>query len=1012
MKHFFLSLILIGLFNFTNAQWLNTSNSFDDNFHVPVCVSASDQRNSIVVKSYPDSGYFIIWEDLRTDFRGDIYAQKFDKNGVAQWTTNGVPVATGPETQSYVRTSVTQEDYRAYSFAATDSAGGFFCTWVDYNESSGVSNRKKVCVQHITNSGSQTLGSTGYKITPFDADATCDMSGPQLVADGMKGCFVAYKIITAQSQNISAGQHLFISTITETTPGVITKFDRKMDEDKLEVRVFNFCLGSNTTPRVISEDEVVEQFYLFENKQRGCNVVWTSKYNRLGENLDSWSNISKIRYNSIIRIKKDCVVKRYNSGRDAASQTTLNTTYYAKDQLKSFYRYVYERETKPTCYTLNPPASYDEIIDRVTQFAPTIFPPNSGPNGSPAFVNGDIQEVTMPRGVTVKTGANMNINVIAFNRRLYRVSSNAYSKWYTMAIPVEEENYDSIPYQLATNLTDTFLGTEEINNRRPANLKSVKKTRLSVLDSSGYFYTFSLAATNNRIYFAANMQIVTANSANQIKMQELKVTNPSIDTFAVEYNTDSKSGVELGKDLNTNFSGTNIIFTKPQVITNDNGNALFFVSEEGRYVRASPIKDSARLAWGAMGKPIGNYFRALAPTALLNNNGSALVTWCDDRANSQDVYIRNLDNLNVNYYYPFNTIKSFGFSPISAFPQVITGQSKSYTEFFGNQQNFVNGANVNTNSPILSILDDYNLGSVKVQINDHIGAVRVVNGKPYLSRNFKIDPENNPSGTANIRVRLNFTTAQFDALKLADPSIVTPANLTVIKQPSNANVNVTTNYAPVAGEVELSPITWQAISGGYFVEIEVNSFSEFYLRKAAVVLPITWLNIFAERVNDISTNVQWEIANEINVKNYTVQISDNGIDFKNACTTTATNVTKYNCVIGTSATAKNYIRIMQTDKDGKINYSKIIVLKSQKEKNSFSIYPNPATNFTTVSFNQKALKRNIVLINNNGIVVWRKVMVNDNSLQIEIPLQQFASGVYLLKVITNEEVSTQKIIKL
>jgi Secretion system C-terminal sorting domain len=1011
MKHFFLFIFLFGIFNSINAQWLNTTNSFDDNFHVPVCTSTLDQRNSIVVKSYPDSGYFIIWEDVRTDFKGDLYAQKFDKNGVAQWATNGVPVATGPERQSYTQTSITQEDYRAYSFAATDSAGGFFCTWVNYNENSGVTNRKKVCIQHITNNGSQTLTSTGYQLTSLLV--TDDMSGPQLVADGMKGCFVAYTIVTNGSPaGPVGGKHLIISTITETSPGVISQVDRMIDENKLQVNIYDPCAGAIINPQINYIDEAVDQFYLFENKQKGCNIVWVSKYNALGTDFDRWSNIQKVRYNSLIRVKKDCSVSRIVSATGPGAISYLSVENYTKNQLTLLRKWGARTDDNAPC-VINNIITIPIVSVQAKQFAPTIFPPSAGPDPSnaPPFVEGDFQEVTMPRGVIVKTGTNMNINVIAYNRRLYRQATNTFSKWYTMAIPVEDENYDSIPWQLATNLTDVNLWTNAINTVRPDNLKAVKKVRLSVLDSSSYFYTFSLAATNNRVYFAAAMQEITPNSAIQIKMQELKVTNPAIDTFALVCNTENKSGVVVGKNLSTNFSGTNIIFTNPQVVTNDNGNALFFISEEGRFVRASPIKDSARLAWGATGKPIGNFFRALSPTGLLNNNGSALITWCDDRANSQDVYMRNLDNLNVNTYYPYNVIKPFAFSPVNAFPQVISGQSKSYTEFFGNQQNFVNGANVTTTSPVLSILDDYNLGAVKVQINDHNGAVRVVNGKSYLSRNYKIDPDNNPNGTANIRVRLNFTTAQFDALKLSDPSIITPANLIVVKQPSNANINVTTNYAPVAGEVEVTPIAWQAINGGYFVEIEVNSFSEFYLRKSDAVLAVTWVNIFAERLNDIDVNVQWKIANEINVKDYTVQISNNGIDFKNACTTIASNTTNYNCVITAAKSVKQYVRIMQADKDGKISYSKTIVLQPYQANNSIVIYPNPAADYTTVTFNKKAKERNVTLINVSGIAVWNKVLINDNNTTIEIPLQKLVAGIYWLKITDETGVITKRIIK-
>lgn len=80
------------------------------------------QQNVIVVKSYPDSGYFVIWEDSRTTANGvDIYAQKYDKNGTALWAENGIPVVARPDDQRIVLLNTTT-DYRYQEHACTDSA--------------------------------------------------------------------------------------------------------------------------------------------------------------------------------------------------------------------------------------------------------------------------------------------------------------------------------------------------------------------------------------------------------------------------------------------------------------------------------------------------------------------------------------------------------------------------------------------------------------------------------------------------------------------------------------------------------------------------------------------------------------------------------------------------------------------------------------------------------------------------------------------------------------------------
>ena len=56
-------LVLIAPAAFT--QWSDTKNQFADSLHMAVCQAADAQQNSIILRSYPDSGYFVIWQDSR-----------------------------------------------------------------------------------------------------------------------------------------------------------------------------------------------------------------------------------------------------------------------------------------------------------------------------------------------------------------------------------------------------------------------------------------------------------------------------------------------------------------------------------------------------------------------------------------------------------------------------------------------------------------------------------------------------------------------------------------------------------------------------------------------------------------------------------------------------------------------------------------------------------------------------------------------------------------------------------
>src|SRR6185295_16570761 len=80
----------------------------------PVSVAANDQSNPRIVTDGAGN-YFVTWHDARSG-NLDIYMQKYDRNGVAQWGANGIPLFTQPATQSYPQ-------------LVSDGAGGIIIAW-------------------------------------------------------------------------------------------------------------------------------------------------------------------------------------------------------------------------------------------------------------------------------------------------------------------------------------------------------------------------------------------------------------------------------------------------------------------------------------------------------------------------------------------------------------------------------------------------------------------------------------------------------------------------------------------------------------------------------------------------------------------------------------------------------------------------------------------------------------------------------------------------------------------
>ena len=153
-----LTITLIIIAQVAIAQWSNTANDFADTLHMPVSVVTGSQRKPLVLTSYPDGGYFVIWEDdsdVATN-KTDIYAQKYDNAGNRLWVKDGLPIATGPNTQHYTFSS--NQDYRNRSFVATDSAGGFYICYSDDSVTNYVYER--LMVQHVKPNGNPVFLST------------------------------------------------------------------------------------------------------------------------------------------------------------------------------------------------------------------------------------------------------------------------------------------------------------------------------------------------------------------------------------------------------------------------------------------------------------------------------------------------------------------------------------------------------------------------------------------------------------------------------------------------------------------------------------------------------------------------------------------------------------------------------------------------------------------------------------------------------------------------------------
>ena len=962
MKIVFTLLLVVTGFNLS-AQWNNTNNQFYDSLHTPVCTASGDQVNSIVLKSYPDSGYFVIWEDHRKGFYDptQIFAQKYDKTGKQLWANDGVSVSDGKNSHHF--TYASNNDYRNYSVAATDSAGGFYIGYSDDSVSTYVWER--LTVQHIRSDGTPVFPGVGSIL--FTSDQANQQLAPQLIADGNGGFFISH---------LHAGygtMDLFVYCYKDINGTLQSYGGGLVNKNGTEVNHTSPC-GDYTT--VEFYQTYVIDYRIYPDLQKGCNVVMTFSQNG---GIPNTNNRLQVAFNWLWRVKKD---------------TDVNGVHFSKDAVRLFYDLQVEKGML-VCTDKQTHIDYSYATSKLI---------SNGYKQISEWVYG----AERVKGTLLQTDGNINIHAIAVNQR--DVNDNKPTDWFTRIFYRKQQKFESIPYEYTVppfkpySLDSIFSpvpGQDKLGNEN-------KKLTDTLLYNSGatYFYDFSLASGGNKIFATGIM----GNGPRNVLLQQLQVQKVAVDSFSVQLKTASQKGILIGREISTGFSGTNITYNNPQVVVDNVGNGLFYILESGRSTRVSPVRNGAELAWGAMGKPTGTghskgYYTPDRPFIAIDPvNGTGVLSWNDTRvppSTGNNIYLRHLDELNVlNYMAPNNLEKQLlnPYGAITANPAVLVGSSKQFTTI--DAWSGYSGYDVTT--PAVEILDNFDLGNVSVSVFENTGPIRKFNGKGYLDRNYTITPEKNPAGSATIQVRLYFTQEEFDALKAAAPSITSPGDLTVIKQPSTGTAP--SSYSFVAGEQTVVPQSWAAVPGGYYIEIAVSSFSNFFIQNAAGPLPLQWLNVQAEWVNN-QAKITWQVAQQINVKNYTVQQSADGIHFTNVYNVIASNSNLYSCTLTDIPDGLNYYRVQQTDFDGRSTLSDIVTLKSSLNI-AVVIYPIPANGYLYIR--NELNYRNLVITDLAGKVLLKKSISNGlNTIQID----QLPGGSYFIRFSDGRKTETLKFVK-
>ncbi len=178
---------------------------------------------------------------------------------------------------------------------------------------------------------------------------------------------------------------------------------------------------------------------------------------------------------------------------------------------------------------------------------------------------------------------------------------------------------------------------------------------------------------------------------------------------------------------------------------------------------------------------------------------------------------------------------------------------------------------------------------------------------------------------------------------------------------------------------------------------------------SAIPLPINLLS-FTGKFEDAVVTLNWSTASQTNNDFFTIDRSVDGVHFETISTIdgagNSASVLSYACIDQHPVEGTVYYRLKQTDFDGALRIFPIISVTCLHQEETISIFPNPSNGIFTITGTKAG--SDLLITDLLGEVLYRKPA---EEWQTELNIAAFKTGIYLLKVTTNERIQTKKLIK-
>jgi len=293
----------------------------------------------------------------------------------------------------------------------------------------------------------------------------------------------------------------------------------------------------------------------------------------------------------------------------------------------------------------------------------------------------------------------------------------------------------------------------------------------------------------------------------------------------------------------------------------------------------------------------------------------------------------------------------------------------------------------------------------------------------FTDRNYYIEPASSTIGANPVKVRLYFTPQEIDRfLQFLQANGFVNASLQELKilkkqAGPGSPVNLNLDYdpgSPLNLYQYLTPVIGTTGDLTYF-EIEVSGFSEISVAfpSNGQTLPVTWNKVEGQLKNG-RAEIKWSTSSESNTQKFELEHSWNAIDFVKIFETPAAGYSTTEKVYGYLHTGvvwgRNYYRIKQVDRDGRLSYSSVVSIQKWEGGAALKVWPNPVQDRVTISFAEEATKTSWRLYSLQGQLL-REGLVPDGAKQYAIAFGTIKAGLYLLQIVDQSGIQSFKLIK-